>query len=193
SDGTAAGTRMVADLSAGSASSHPQGFSPVGGGRVVFVGGTASTSERAWSSDGTAAGTFPLPLDPPARNAGSSPTDLVALRDGAFFTARVGGRREPYFVDAGGSVARLLDLAMLPADAATDVVGTRDRVFFRTSPTTAWVTDGTAVAPSPSGFLAAGRLGDLALGLASDPLLGVDLAISDGTAAGTRMLADTDP
>ncbi len=58
-DGTAAGTRMVADVAPGSASSDPCDFLPVGD--LVYFGTSQDTSPQAlWRTDGTPEGTAPV-------------------------------------------------------------------------------------------------------------------------------------
>ncbi|MEM7201125.1 MAG: ELWxxDGT repeat protein [Planctomycetota bacterium] len=63
-DGTAAGTREVLDLAPGRTGSYPDGSNPIGiaavGNRVFFAADDSRTVDRLWTSDGTAAGTWPL-------------------------------------------------------------------------------------------------------------------------------------
>jgi ELWxxDGT repeat protein len=56
SDGTTAGTRMVADLAPGAGGSYPVAFTALTGDRVAFVAG-ANNNHELWVSDGTEDGT----------------------------------------------------------------------------------------------------------------------------------------
>ncbi len=70
-DGTAAGTEMLADICPGDCSSDPAVFGGLGG-VLLFADNTG----RLWRSDGTRAGTFTLP---------AHATRLVFLRGAAYF------------------------------------------------------------------------------------------------------------
>ena len=56
SDGTAAGTAMVADIAAGSGGSNIANVT-VSGSKIYFSAVTAASGNELWSSDGTAGGT----------------------------------------------------------------------------------------------------------------------------------------
>jgi ELWxxDGT repeat protein len=66
SDGTAAGTRMAADIAPGAQSSDPRGSVALGDGRALFSAwkwaddGSDASDSWTWVTDGTAAGTAPL-------------------------------------------------------------------------------------------------------------------------------------
>ncbi|HWL46070.1 MAG TPA: ELWxxDGT repeat protein [Ilumatobacter sp.] len=65
SDGSAAGTRPLADINPGAGGSHPSALTNVGS-RVVFAATPAPGTHALWSTDGTPAGTAsvaPLPAD----------------------------------------------------------------------------------------------------------------------------------
>ena len=62
SDGTSAGTRLLADLRAGPSSSYPRELTPVEGGAFLTVRGFSNNTEL-WFTDGTAAGTVQLPAN----------------------------------------------------------------------------------------------------------------------------------
>jgi ELWxxDGT repeat protein len=85
SDGTVAGTALVADLAPGLASGAPQSNLVAWDGRLYFAADGVHGQEL-WSSDGTAAGTR-LEIDLAAGAAGSSPTDLTLVDDRLFFIA----------------------------------------------------------------------------------------------------------
>jgi ELWxxDGT repeat protein len=60
SDGTAAGTRLLADIRTGSAASAPGSFTAMADGRVAFAATTDRYGREPWVTDGTAAGTMLL-------------------------------------------------------------------------------------------------------------------------------------
>lgn len=83
-DGTAAETRMVADLRPGPASSRP--FALIEAfGQVWFLAGEPWSERRVWKSDGTAAGTAPVfeestdPLGPRAQSLHQGPGVVYAI------------------------------------------------------------------------------------------------------------------
>ena len=59
-DGTAAGTVLLKDISPGSASSSPQDFTRLLNGSLKFSASTAANGDELWMTDGTAAGTVML-------------------------------------------------------------------------------------------------------------------------------------
>lgn len=100
SDGTAAGTGLVADLLTGAGSSNPRQLTALPDGSIVFRAGAAG-SERLWRSDGTAAGTFVIGGDglrPDAeRVAGRS--SMLAVDDVIYFTAVANGQSSIWRTD----------------------------------------------------------------------------------------------
>jgi ELWxxDGT repeat protein len=86
SDGTVAGTALVADLAPGFATGGPQSNLLVWDGRLYFAADDGVHGPELWSSDGTAAGTR-LEIDLAAGATGSSPTDLTLAGDRLFFVA----------------------------------------------------------------------------------------------------------
>jgi ELWxxDGT repeat protein len=94
-DGTAAGTRIVADLEPGRGGSDAYNFAAFGEGRVVFSAATAATGREAWVTDGTAAGTRLLQDIGPG-GSGSDPWGFAPLQDGRMLFAAAGpAGREP--------------------------------------------------------------------------------------------------
>ena len=57
-DGTAAGTALVADIDPGFASSSPSEFTAVGDGTALFSANDGIHGFELWRTDGTTAGTF---------------------------------------------------------------------------------------------------------------------------------------
>lgn len=207
SDGTAAGTRMVADL-------NPEGGSRPGslfslGGRVYFLAGDAVGHYRElWTSDGTAAGTFRV-------------KDLQTGDDQVRMLKRVGDRLVFFVATPEGGVeiwrsdgteAGTVRETAIPAPAGVRYFfGTvsGSRLFFAVyretfDPSELWVTDGTAagtvrLVQGVTGEanlyweLALEPAGDGIFFELHDPEHGQEPWWSDGTPAGTRRIADLCP
>jgi ELWxxDGT repeat protein len=89
-DGTAAGTAMVADIAAGLSSSSPTGFTALGNGMFVFSANDVTHGAELWATDGTAAGTV-MVADIAPGFASSIPGEFTAVGDGtALFSANDG-------------------------------------------------------------------------------------------------------
>ncbi len=211
-DGTAEGTRPVADINPGPSSSTFGGFASLGGGRAVFAADSGGTGSEPWVTDGTAEGTRPLADQNPGVG-GGFPFGFVSLGDGrAVFAADDGALgREPWVTDGTAEGTRpLADLnpgldGSFPSTFAS--LGGGRALFTATDGATGsepWVTDGTAegtrpvadINPGPSSSTFSGFviLGDgRAVFAADDGTLGREPWITDGTAEGTRPLADTWP
>jgi ELWxxDGT repeat protein len=200
SDGTAAGTRLVTDLSPGRSDSLTYGRTAVGDTLYFARVG------QLWRSDGTAAGTKlvkRLPTPPVV----ASPTPEV-------------------LIEAGGTLYLVLrterDSALWASDGTT--AGTRevrdgyqaywwfrelgDRLAFAIDDVSTgaepWLSDGTAAGTQPIRDIRKGRassvdyvpgatVGDWLYFPANDGQIGEELWRSDGTAAGTRRVRDISP
>ena len=224
SDGTAAGTKLVRDLSPDQGSQILTGplaanTQPVlaAGGKVYFAGRDAEAGNELWATDGTTTKRV-ADLSPGAAN--SDLSFVAAVGGRAVFQASVRTPMAGYPVTglygsdgtAGGTVA------LTPADGSgyqSSPVATGGKVYFSVttySPTifnvtsTIWETDGTkagtkAFATLPAGaivgFAADGRWAAAADGnlyfSASAEGSGTELWVSDGTAAGTKLLKDINP
>lgn len=199
SDGTAAGTRLLADLLAAD-SSDPSGFAELPDGRVVFAAEGVS-GRGLWTSDGTAENTVAVESD----------------LDNPLFLTRVGDT--VYVQDAGadralwrtdGTSGNTLRLAGV--EAADNLIPFHGRVFFSGRTTEfgvrLWATDGTVegteqvedVANKPSAaenVFHLDRIGDAlyfkARGVVDGESTGDELWTSDGTDAGTRLVRDINP
>lgn len=92
-DGTAAGTSLVADILPGPIGSWPQDLLVVSPGVVLFVATDATRGRELWLTDGTAAGTRPWTEAWPGPDDGW-PTGLVKCDGKIYFAADDGSGRE---------------------------------------------------------------------------------------------------
>lgn len=104
-DGTAAGTRMLRDIYAGSQSSNPEGLAVHDDGinppKVYFRATDAAHGAELWSTDGTSAGTN-LVRDFYVGSTSSSPASIVSAGGRLFVSARLeGAYREILMAGAG--------------------------------------------------------------------------------------------
>jgi ELWxxDGT repeat protein len=197
-DGTPAGTSMVADIVPGPGSSNPVNFRALPNGLVVFAARDANHGNELWVSDGTTAGTHLLFDVSP----GPSSSDPIPLLFGnqIFFSADDGVHgRELWTTDGTASGTRLVkDLD--PGSASGfrfGLVKMGNFVYFA-AVGGLWKTDGTdaGTVRVSSGTLSLNAIstnGSLLFLEAWTPEAANELWISDGTAAGTRLLMDILP
>jgi uncharacterized repeat protein (TIGR01451 family) len=221
-DGTPAGTVMVADLTPGVVGSYPYGFETIGGKLLFSVSGLVAGIGELWESDGTAAGTHVLADIAPGLDR-SSPAFLGRLGGMLLFSAWTPATgRELWKTDgtaAGtafvadlnpGSGDSLSGSPPYPGSSYAAVAG--GRLYFQACDTDhgceLWVSDGTAAGTvlvkdiipgggtSGTGSSSPYYLVPLGAGIlfeACDDDHGCELWSSDGTAAGTVMVADINP
>lgn len=105
-DGTATGTRMVKDISPGSASSGPQNFVSLGS-RAVFYATTSASGSEPWGTDGTETGTaalgdlFPGTMSSMITNPDQSPMLPAVFGGQAFFAARISSTMTRMYLSDG--------------------------------------------------------------------------------------------
>ena len=210
-------TAPLADLPAESAGAYPLDTEHTAGGAVVFWHPVDACREALWRSDGTPGGTYALTVT------GCTPErpHLERVDDRLYFRAADDAGRALWWTD-GSAVHRVGSLPPSAADGDyLGLVAAGDRLFFLetdegVSGTELWVSSlsegGTQVldlCPGPCSSwpsdpeeldrLAAGpRLPRLVVGgelvlPRSDPQRGHELWISNGTMAGSRVLADLCP
>jgi ELWxxDGT repeat protein len=210
-DGTAAGTRLIADICSGSCASFPRNFAVVGA-KVFFVASDGFHGSELWRSDGTAAGTFQVRDLIPVNGSGNI-HGLVPLNGQLLFSLTTLQGSGLWRSD--GTAAGTVLLASFTDDFSDSNsleplgrLGTKV-FFYAESPGLGqelWMTDGTTAGTvllrdinpgpfsSPPGNLngmavvAGGRL----FFLASSPQ-GFDLYKSDGTSGGTVLVKDFGP
>ncbi len=205
SDGTAAGTRLVADLSLGAASSNPRSLSFVQG-EVWFTASTAGEGDELFRYDpATDRVTIHVDLVP-----GPESSDAAALLDlggGAIlvsaWTPTHGTELRTTTSALPGTITLLRDIDQDGNGSSDpdDAFAHRGRLWFVADlPATGrepWITDGTPAGTVSLGDLNPGPLGSVPRGIGGvgDRLLfgtflngSVDLWASDGTATGTQRL-----
>ena len=190
SDGTAAGTHMIEDLTPGSGSSVLTSLAPVGGIEYFLK------DSALWRSDGTEDGTFAL------SSSGTFRTFFI-LGGKVYFFATNSLGSGLFSTDGTGAGTSLI---------STQQIGTTLRivgnVLFYTANdgvhgTELWRTDGTAAGTGLVSDLTPGSgssaisnptvLGDSLLFTFNNGTNGSELWISNGTAAGTQLLLDLNP
>ncbi|MCB9871726.1 MAG: hypothetical protein H6837_17870 [Planctomycetes bacterium] len=216
SDGTTAGTALLADLDPGAGSSGPNTFR-VAGSRVFFVASTAATGRELWVTDGTPAGTqlvkdvLPGPTSSmqgllPDRS--SAPLALQPLGGRLLFSAQDGNSGAELWSSDGTPQGTMLlkdlntgssfDGHSAPQSMVSDGSVVYFVAFETTSAWSLWKTDGTAagtVQLGPGGvapthlFLDGSRLYFRSFTTSA----GYEPWTSDGTSSGTRMIHDIVP
>jgi ELWxxDGT repeat protein len=191
SDGTVDGTQMVVDLNAGAAGAMSPDYSAGGatpdmiatGGKLYFNADDGTHGQELWVSDGTAAGTTLLQNihpddDKPLYSGGptikgSSIQSLTATGNLVFFSADDGAHGQELWKTDGTAVGTTL---------------VRDIYAGDTPPY-----PGAPQAPNGSFPSALTNVNGMLYFAATDAEHGAELWMSDGTVAGTTMVADITP
>ncbi|MEZ5988817.1 MAG: hypothetical protein R3F30_06785 [Planctomycetota bacterium] len=211
SDGSTAGTQLLADVRAGSSSSSPNYLCRLGGA-VLFTANDGATGVELWTTDGTKAGTKLL-VDIRSGSSSSSPSYLTRVRDKVYFSANSGNGSELWVTDgtaAGTALVKDINTTSATASSAPygmTQLGTSARFLFRANDGVngyeLWISDGTAAGTTMVKDIQAGSgsgspinlaaVGDLVWFSANDGTGGYEPWVSDGTAAGTKLLKDVWP
>jgi len=205
SDGTQAGTSILADLWVDGGAGNPVCLTPLGE-QLVFAANDG-TGRELWITDGTASGTRQV-VDIAAAPLDGNPTDLVRLGPWVYFAANhpVNGR-ELWRTDGTAAGTTSLDLNPGPTPSYPRyLVAHAGLLFFSADLGTGaepCVSDGTLagtlqladIAPgsagsSPGSFVVAGPY---VYFVPNSSPFGVELWRTDGTVAGTFMLRDISP
>jgi ELWxxDGT repeat protein len=209
-DGSQAGTQLLADIRPGPDSSSPLQFR-IARGKLLFTANDGSSGIEPWVSDGTAAGTVPLGnLRVDSGVGDSNPYGMLTFGAGMLFTADDGvSGRELWATDGTVAGTRLvadiapgagssnpswfIDMGGFALFEADD--GVSGRELWRTDGTTAGtlqVAD-IAIGAAHSDPIGSSFGGFVLNGIAYFGVGGRELWTSDGTAAGTRLFMDLSP
>lgn len=203
-DGTPAGTRLLADLMPGAAGSFPEQFTVLGD-QLYFIG-RAGQGWALWRSDGTTGGTKQVFLfGPDDFGVPVRVRRLQSLGDRLFIVTAFNGQELIWFSD-GTEVGT--KPVLLPLAGVDPAVRLKEVAYFAArAPQTAdvelWRSDGTAagtfrvrdIRPGPSGSAPADLVvfRDRVVFTADDGSRGRELWISDGSTAGTVLLRELFP
>jgi len=210
SDGTEAGTILLGDLDLGSGSGDPAHFTPVGSS-FFFVANDELLGRELWFTDGTPAGTY-IVKDLATGLGSGWPLELTLLGNEVFFTAVDGfassvgrelwksdGTEQGTVLVANLNTAGDSDPSDLTSDgskiwfsAHADAIGAE--LFTADGGGASLVADvepNTISASLETLFLA--DLNGKLIFLADNGVNGMEPWVSDGTEAGTEMLADIRP
>jgi ELWxxDGT repeat protein len=212
SDGTATGTRLIADLNPQTmdGSAAPGEFVDFNGG-VAFAADDGVNGRELWITDGTLPGTRLL-ADVNPGPAGSNPSYLFAANAALYFFATDVVGMSHFMRLPGSGTAESLAYVMpqrpvfpgFPACEQDAPVVMDGKVYFAaddgSNGVELWTSDGTAsgtrmVADIGPGFVSSDPCyltvsGNRLFFTASSPDAGTELWISDGTATGTIQVAD---
>lgn len=199
-DGTAAGTRLLADMCPGACSGASRAPAIPEGERLWLAGTTTEFATEPWVTDGTPAGTRRVSED------GGTP--LGRLAGGMLLFSSSGGEASLSVSDGTATGTRLLaeNLGQWTTFPAILQAG-RSAVFGafdQAHGVELWATDGTPGGTGllrdlltgdrggsfPQDFL---RLGERALFTARESVHGGEVWESDGTLDGTRLFAEVEP
>lgn len=207
SDGTAAGTSLLADINPGTASSSVRSFVQVRG--IAYFVAWEGPEQNLWRTDGTPEGTWRLAPHPGVGL--SAPERLVADEASGYLyfvaSARDTGREWWRSDGTPAGTNLLVDLVPGPSSLTFgDAAAAGGRLFFtalvRNQIATLWCAD---VGPSGARVVRDPLVGgpreptdlfacdDRVLFVASTAAEGAEPWVSDGTEAGTHLLADLTP
>jgi len=202
-DGTKAGTLCLDKALSRKSPIVPQYLTPLGGG-ILLAGSDPVSGTELWKSDGTAKGTGLLKeINPLNRTLGSSPFGFTGALGKAWFWAYTGSGPGGYQVwttdgTPGGTKLFLPRLFGSPSPFFLGPFG----VFFRGDSESLWKSDGTAKGTvrffqGPMNWMLNIRpiasFGDKILLSCRTSKEGDEPWVTDGTASGTKLLADTVP
>jgi ELWxxDGT repeat protein len=210
-DGTEAGTALVKDVKPGSGSATPSfGIDQriaARGGEVFFAADDGVHGLELWKTDGTEPGTV-LVKDALPGSAGSSPLRPRASGDKVFFLARLPTTGYEPWVSDGTAAGTDLLRDIRPGEAQPELLpfhpygqgvvfvsddGVHGRELWSSNGTPKGTSMVTELFSGPGATLEQGQLwltgGRIYFSAATD-LGGGEPALSDGTAAGTRVIQD---
>ena len=209
SDGTATGTVLFKDLYFGSTGSFPQAFT-VANDKLFFMGNNADGERRLYVSDGTVSGTFVIKNN--YINLFNGLADFAVLNTDIYFTSDNGtGFGYGLWKSDGTLGGTVLVMPDLQSTTGGNYAVLNNKLYFSgfdyTNGSELWVTDGTSVgthivinlSADAGGILYSGAPNNLLVFkdkiyfTGKDALHGVELFVTDGTAAGTQLVKDMVP
>ena len=210
SDGTAAGTQMVADINAsGSTGSNPYWLT-VMNGHVYFTADDGTHGQQIWRTDGTTTEMVTNLVGAPTPDYTPSPFFLVPSGNKLFFAWSDGtynANSQQLWV-TNGTPGNATELTHESGSASpSNMVDIGGTLYFQMADAThggeLWTSDGTVggtamldnIAPDTSGAQGSGPGNFTALNgkvyfVATDNTHGYELWVTDGTAGGTHMVKD---
>ena len=212
SDGTAAGTTLVSDIDPGATGSSPADLINVNG-ELFFAANDGTHGLELWETDGTVAGTMMVKDVDPGSTGGFAGIPMVNINGTVFFDATDGTHGVELWKSDGTAAGTVMVSDINPGATGsfpaslTNLNGTL--LFFADDGTHGnelWRSDGTTAGTSlvmdinpgagpsfTSGVFNVTTVNGTLFFMAQDASHGFELWKSDGTAAGTTMVADINP
>ncbi|WP_298195168.1 ELWxxDGT repeat protein [Novosphingobium sp.] len=207
-DGTAAGTKMLADIAVGANGSNPANFYALGNGKALFAASNGTSYSLLYITDGTKAGT--KLLKDLGVGVNGAPSNFYQLPNGkVLFNGITQTNGAELWITDGTAAGTKLLKDTAPGSPGEGVSGfaalSGNKVVF-SADGELWVSDGTAsgtqlvldITPGlqdksrPTQFNSLGD-GRATFVFGYDPAKGQELWVTDGTAAGTKVLQDIAP
>jgi ELWxxDGT repeat protein len=216
SDGTFGGTNMVKDIYPGFGYGGPDYQIATFNNKLYFFGADPVNGKELWSSDGTESGTsLAQDITPGASNTASAFRNLTVMNGALFFSSSAPGLTGAYLWKTNGTNggAAVISSVVEPIESGLDpnnFTVFNNKLYFRgrtqAKGEELWVTDGTAAGTQMVKDIMPGTgsssvstnfmltpLGNYLYFRANDNVHGTELWRTDGTEAGTTMVADLYP
>lgn len=209
-DGTASGTQMVKDINSGNASSFPRGYK-VYNGKLFFVANNATHGWELWVTDGTSIGTMMIKDINNGVDDAFTNFNLLEYSGKLYFSASDGAAHgdELWVTDGTASGTQMIKDIRNGADPSSprDMMVYNGLLFFAADDgvhgAEIWTSNGTTtgtqllkdINPGTGditfyGFYYGQEYKGKLYFQATDNVNGIELWLTDGTAAGTQMLKD---